>query len=111
MHGRHKLNLSIPSISRPYNRGIGSGSGGHTNITSPSKDEGKYFTLHNLIFPKSIEARYDFDHFFDLVHFNASTICKTNDEDKDNAKRDVMKMKKTNHISCIGVRLEDGFLY
>lgn len=42
-----------------------------------------YLTLCTSMFSKYIHARYDFDHFGDLVLFKAPIIFMANDGDKD----------------------------
>jgi hypothetical protein len=72
----------MPSIERPYVLGALSATGGKRNKTSPLKEDGKYLTSLTSILSKSMDARSDFDLFFDFVSFKASTIVNPVDEGK-----------------------------
>ena len=49
--------------------------------TPPLTKVGRYFTLHISMLSKSIDARYNLNHFAHFVCFNALTKLKPNDDD------------------------------
>lgn len=67
-------------MERPYVFETPSVTGGKTNKTLPSKEDGKYLTSRTSILSKSMKARSDFDLFLDFVTFKASTIVNLIDD-------------------------------
>jgi hypothetical protein len=70
----------MPPIERPYVLEVLSVTGDKRSKTSPLKENGKYFTSLTSILSKSMDARSDFNLFFDFISFKASTIVNHIDE-------------------------------